>query len=134
MKKQPVSENLAYVPGLCNINHKEIALRRKAGFAGLGVFVVVLVVLLLLSASPWWRLLLITPAFVSAIGFLQAKNKFCVMYAASYQQNATEGSTSAKDVKDEESRKADARRARQINLQAFGIVIVVMVAVFLLPR
>jgi len=134
MTKSQKTENLDYVPGVCNINRKEIALRRKVGFGGLVAFAAVLALLLATSASVWWRLFLITPAFISAIGFLQAKNKFCVMYAADYKQNATEGSKSARTVTDDLSRKADAKRARQINLQAFAVTAVVMAIVFLLPR
>lgn len=134
MTSSKKTESTGYVPGVCNINHKEIALRRKVGMVALVVFALVLALLLTTAASKWWRLFLITPAFISALGFLQAKNKFCVMYASEYKQNASEGSKSARTVTDKLSREADTRRARQINLQSFAVTGVVMVVVFLLPR
>jgi len=134
MTKPKKVENAGYVPGVCNINHKEIALRRKVGYWALVVFAVVFGLLLASSASVWWRLFLITPAFIAALGFLQAKNKFCVMYAADYKQNASEGSKSARTVTDKLARAADAKRARQLNLQAFAVTGVVIAIVFLIPR
>jgi hypothetical protein len=50
----------AYVPGICNINHAEIAYRRKAGYAGLVAFVVIAAVLFGLSANRYTRLVLKT--------------------------------------------------------------------------
>ena len=44
----PTAAPAAYIPGVCNINHAEIARRRMAGYIGLAIFVVMLAVLLFL--------------------------------------------------------------------------------------
>jgi hypothetical protein len=115
----------AYVPGICNINHAEIAYRRKAGYAGLVAFVVIAAVLFGLSANRYTRLVLFLPAFIAAIGFLQAKNKFCVAYGAAGQQNATDGVAKAIAVADKAARAKDKQRARHMNLQAAGISVLI---------
>ncbi len=114
----------AYVPGVCNINYAEIKRRRNAGYFGLILFVVVAAILFVVDANRWFKLILFLPAFIAAIGFLQAKNKFCVGYAASGLQNATEGNTEAQAV-EAAARAIDKARARRINLQAAAIALVV---------
>jgi len=52
--------------------------------------------------------------FVSAIGFLQAKNKFCVGYAAAGLQNADEGSNDATKVLDTSAHTKDKQRTRKM--------------------
>ncbi len=108
----------AYVPGVCNINRAEIAYRRKAGYVGLGISLVLAIVLFGLGLSRWYRLVLFVPLFIAAIGFLQAKNKFCVAYGANGQQNAAEGSAKASKVSDQAAQAKDKHRARTINVQA----------------
>ena len=124
----------AYIPGVCNINHKEVAYRRKAGYFGLGFFVVIAAAFLALAVNRWFYVLLFVPAFVAAIGFLQAKNKFCVAYGAGGQQNADDGSEKARNITDTDAVSKDKKRSRQMNLQAAGIaVIATAAAVVLLP-
>lgn len=108
----------AYVPGVCNINRSEIAYRRKAGYVGLGVSLILAVALFGLGVSRWYRLVLFLPLFIAAIGFLQAKNKFCVAYGANGQQNAAEGSAKASEISDQAAKAKDKHRARTMNLQA----------------
>ena len=124
----------SYVPGVCNINRAEIAYRRKAGYFGLGLFIVVAIVFIALGINRWAYLILFVPAFIAAIGFLQAKNRFCVAYGAGGQQNATEGSAAATKVTDMLAAKKDKQRARQMNLQAALLAIVATaLSVGLLP-
>ncbi len=115
----------AYVPGVCNINHAEIAYRRKAGYFGLGVTVVLFVVMLALNLNPWLRILLVVPAYVAVIGFLQAKNKFCVAYGAAGKQNADESSDAATSITDKAAVLRDKVKARSMNLQAAVIALAV---------
>jgi hypothetical protein len=127
----PVSD--AYIPGVCNINHVEIAYRRKIGYIGLAVFIVLLAILLALPISRYTRIILFLPAFLGAEGFLQAKNKFCVGYAAAGKQNAAEGSDSALDIIEKEAIAKDKKRARQMNLQATAIGVIVTIVSLLIP-
>lgn len=120
-----------YVPGVCNINTKEIAYRKKAGYFGLGLTIIVAAALLTLGLNRYIRIIVIVPIFIAAIGFLQAKNKFCVAYAAAGTQNADDGSEKATAVTDNSAVNADKKRAQKMNLQALAIS-VLLTALFVL--
>jgi hypothetical protein len=66
-----------YVPGSCNIGPAEIALRRRAGHAGLVVTGALGAALLRSDLPRAWRLTLAVPAAGAASGYLQARERFC---------------------------------------------------------
>jgi len=119
---------------MCNINKAEVAYRKKAMWLGIGVSVVLLLVLVALSAPVLTRLLLFVPIYVAAIGYLQVKNKFCVAYGSSGKQNASEGSDVATTIEDDAALAADKKKTRTMNLQAFGISLVVLAIALLIPN
>lgn len=84
-----------------------------------------LAVLLYLQLNTYTRLILNVPLYIAIIGYLQAKNKFCVGYAAASQHNANIGGSLTHDIKDASAIKADKARARRINTQAAIISIIV---------
>jgi hypothetical protein len=131
MSQSTTSE--AYIPGVCNINRAEIASRKKAGYFGIALFVIVAVALYALTAVRLTRLLLFIPAFIAAIGFLQAKHKFCVSYAASGLQNAADDASDVTKVIDQTAHATDKKRARRLNTQAGLIAICITVLAVLLP-
>ncbi len=110
-----------YTPGVCNINQPEIAYRMKAFYLGIGIGIPLFVLLLALSAPAITGLLLFVPAWIGAIGYLQAKNKFCVGYAASGVANNSPEYAETQKIVDEASRQLDKKRARSINIQALAI-------------
>ncbi len=114
-----------YVPGVCNINIAEIKSRRTAGHIGLALTLVIGVVLIALDANRYARFILFIPIFIAAIGYLQARNKFCVGYGSAGMQRTDEQSHEATTVTDASAVTADKARARNLNLQAFTIAIVV---------
>jgi len=122
----------AYTPGVCNINSAEVAYRKKAGYIGAAVFVILLILLLLLDINRWSRLVLFAPAFVAVIGFLQAKNKFCVAYGSSGKQNAAEESSESKSIKDAGAIIKDKIKAKSMNLQAAIIALAATLMVCLI--
>jgi hypothetical protein len=128
------TQSPSYVPGVCNINYEEIAQRRKAGHLGLGIFVVVFVALLFMNISRYYRIILFLPALLGAIGYLQARNHFCVGYAGSGLQNAEEGSDKATAIIEKEALAADKKKARQMNLQAIGIAFLITVIAVIIPH
>lgn len=69
-----------YIPGTCNIGPEEIAIRRRAGHAGLAVTAALATALLRSSLHPAWRLTLALPAAGAASGYLQARQRFCANY------------------------------------------------------
>ena len=129
---QPTSS--AYVPGVCNINRKEIANRRMIGYVGLAASLILLVALIALSLSRYYRLIIFVPAVISASGFLQAKNRFCVGYAGAGQHNAEEGSDAAVKITDESALAKDKKKSSRINRQSFAIAVAVTVVALLIPE
>lgn len=126
-----MSETTNYIPGMCNINPAEITKRRRIGYAGLAASVLLLVVFIVFDASWWIRIIIFIPAFTSATGFLQAKNKFCVGFAGANIQNADNGEKVK--ITDTKSLLLDRLKARKMNLQAFGIAFVVTLITLLIP-
>jgi hypothetical protein len=126
-----MSEATNYIPGMCNINPAEIAKRQRIGVIGLTATVLLLVVFISFDA-PWWiRLILLIPAFTSATGFLQAKNKFCVGFAGANMHHADGGE--AVKITDTKSLLLDKIKARKINLQAFLIASIVTIITVFIP-
>ncbi len=123
----------AYVPGMCNINTAEVAYRRKAMWFGIGLSLILLIGLLLLGAVWWVRILILfVPVYVAAIGYLQVRNRFCVSYGASGQQNASDSSEASTAVGTENAL-IDKKKARRMNLQALGITLMLLALVALVP-
>lgn len=100
----------------------------------LAVTVVAIVLLLSLSVANIIRFIAIAPlGYLTAISYLQAKNKFCVQYASTGKQNADEASKSAVAVADEKAVAADKAKAKKMHMQAIGIGIVIATIIAILP-
>jgi ferric-dicitrate binding protein FerR (iron transport regulator) len=126
------SSAAGYRPGISNIGPAEIARRRRAGHLGLVATVLVLATLVALGVPPIVRLVLLLPAAVATSGYLQAWLKFCAGFGSLGVFNFdTVGVT--QPVLDDEARKRDRRRARQIGLASLVIGVAVAVAAVLLP-
>jgi hypothetical protein len=126
-----MTQTTNYVPGMCNINPMEIRRRRMSGHIGL-ITTVFLVIIFVLAHTEWYfRIIIILPVFLSAIGYLQARNKFCVGLASAGQQHADNGK--AVKITDKKSLDLDKLKTRTMNIQAFVIAIVVTVIVALIP-
>lgn len=125
-----------YTPGVCNINPSEVAYRRKAYYLGLGIGVPLFIALLVLGASPLLSLIMFIPGWIGAIGYLQAKHKFCVGYAASGVHSASETYADVAAVTDEADRFKDQKKARDLNMQslAIGAVVALVTALLLMVR
>jgi hypothetical protein len=73
-------EDNKYIPGVCNIGREEINQRKLVGMIGLVITVVTLLLLTFFNASFGLKLIVIIPAVISSMGFLQARAHFCVFY------------------------------------------------------
>jgi len=120
-----------YIPGVCNINPQEVRKRRLSGHVGLALTVVLAAAALILHATWYFRIVLIIPSFISAIGYLQARNKFCVGFASAKQQNADNGDTVK--ITDQAALKKDSQKSRFMNLQAVVIAAVVTAVICVIP-
>lgn len=58
-----------------NIGPKAIGLRRRAGYVGAAIALALLAILLVIEAPRLWRLALLAPLWMAALGFLQAREK-----------------------------------------------------------
>lgn len=107
-----------YVPGACNIGSREILRRRVVGIAAL-VFAMVSGYTLLAAdeIGRTARLGIFFPLLVSAIGFIQARNKFCLAYGLAGTFNFGKIGDMER-VFDAESKKSDRRKAISILIQA----------------
>ncbi|HET9173932.1 MAG TPA: hypothetical protein VFN56_01480 [Candidatus Saccharimonadales bacterium] len=106
-----------YTPGVCNINPKESAYRRRfgIGFGALGL--IGLAVALAVHAPSWVGIALFLFYWISALSFLQAKNHFCVNYAASGKYNVSDEFGDIAQATAEQHKK-DTLRARRMHIQA----------------
>ncbi len=125
-----VSEtNSGYLPGVCNIGSREIMRRRAVGIAAL-VFALISGYTLYaaddLTKSARWGVFF--PLFVSAIGFIQARNKFCLAYGLAGTFNFGKIGDMER-VFDAESKKSDRSKALVILVQS-AIIAGVTTAIF----
>ena len=118
-----------YLPGVCNIGSREIMRRRAVGIAAL-VFAMISGYTLYaaddLTKSARWGVFF--PLFVSAIGFIQARNKFCLAYGLAGTFNFGKIGDMER-VFDAESKKSDRSKALVILVQS-AIIAGVTTAIF----
>lgn len=120
-----------YIPGVCNIGLQEINRRRRVGWIGLAVALVLFVILAAFNINPWWRLLIFFPVTFSASGFLQAHYNFCAGFARKGVFNFGEiGKT--QEVKDDSAKAKDQKKGKQITRYAAFIgAVVAIICVFI---
>ena len=118
-----------YLPGVCNIGSREIMRRRAVGIAAL-VFALISGYTLYaaddLTKSARWGVFF--PLFVSAIGFIQARSKFCLAYGLAGTFNFGKIGDMER-VFDAESKKSDRSKALAILVQS-AIIAGVTTAIF----
>jgi hypothetical protein len=105
-----------YVAGQCNIGGYEVLRRRIAGYIGSALTILWVLLSHLVHPLSQYRFLVIIPAMVAAVGFLQARKRFCVAYGLGGVENA-EGQVADK-VAEAAHRHADRRQAVRLLLQA----------------
>lgn len=121
-----------YVPGACNIGPAEIARRRRAGYGGLAAAGLLAVALVAVDAPTAARWLVALPLAVGAVGFLQARFRFCAAYGFSGVRNLGSLGT-VEHVEEAEARRADRTKAAAIALAGAAIGVAGAAALVLLP-
>jgi hypothetical protein len=125
---------LEYVAGACNIGPEEIARRQRAAQAGLIATIVIGGALVALGAPSGIgpRLLIALPLTGAAIGWIQARRRFCMAYGLAGTFNfETIGNMSR--VADPAALAADRRTALIIAAQGLAVGIVGAALFALLP-
>ncbi|MDB5237428.1 MAG: hypothetical protein JWL88_530 [Parcubacteria group bacterium] len=110
--------NTQYIPGVCNIGPQEIRMRMMVGWVSLVITLALGALLIYLPVSPWTRLALFFPAFVSAMGFLQAAFDFCVAFGSQGLFNIDKEVGKTESVSQAEFRAKDQKKVVQIYILA----------------
>jgi hypothetical protein len=124
-----MATNQEYIPGVCNIGRAEIKQRRLIGWIGLAACVILWSVFIAAQVAAGWRLTLFVPAFISAIGFLQAAWHFCAKFGLGGVFNFGPNVGQTDTVEQAEFRRQDRRMAlRMIGLSVLIGAIVALAA------
>lgn len=121
-----------YVAGSCNIGKGEI--RRRQTVALIGLFLVFFSASTILGTdqSRSVRLSIFLPAMIFAVGFIQARKKFCLAYGLAGTFNFGKLGSISK-VQSEEDKKADRKTAINIFLQSALLAAAITLVFFALP-
>ena len=120
-----------YIPGVCNIGPAEIRLRKRLGWWGLLITIVLWALFVWLQLPVVWRVILFLPVFFSATGFLQGFMHFCAGFGMRGVFNFGPAVGKTDTVSQAEFRLKDRRKAQQIFIYAMVIgIMVVLVAFF----
>jgi hypothetical protein len=103
-----------YIPGVCNIGKAEIKMRRALGWLGLIATVLLWALFIAMKTPAPWRLTLFVPAFLAAMGYLQAAWHFCAKFGLGGVFNFGPSIGRTDTVEQAEYRKQDRRTALQI--------------------
>jgi len=113
-----------------NIGPRERRRRLIVGVVMFAIVAVVAVSLMLAEAPRAWRLFVIFPAWVGAIGVMQVKEQTCVALAARGLRNMDSGDERIVDAIELDHVRA---QARNVHLQSAVVAIVVTAVVVLMP-
>jgi hypothetical protein len=118
--------NREYIPGVCNIGAAEIAQRRRFGWIGLAVTVLLWAVFAVFGAAAPWRLFLFLPSSMAATGFLQAVLHFCAGFGMKGLFNFGPEVGKTDTVEQAEFRRKD--RAKALRIMGYSALIGTAVA------
>ena len=77
-----------------NLVERGVRRRRAMGIVWLVAAVVATVVLVQIGAPRWWRLMLVAPFALAALGFIQARERTCVFLGLADKRENADGSYS----------------------------------------
>ena len=125
---------LEYVAGACNIGPEEITRRKRAAVAGLLATVLLAVALVALGAPSGAgpRLLIALPLTGAAIGWIQARRRFCMAYGLAGTFNLGKIGEMSR-VTDQRALAADRRTALIIAGQGLLVGLIGAIIFALLP-
>ena len=112
-----------YQAGVCNIGGAEVARRRQFAILGGVLFLALALYSIIQNFSPIATLVLIAPASIFAIGFVQSRKRFCLAYGLMGTFNFQKLGSITK-VEDKAALAADRRMAFQIIVQSMGLALI----------
>ncbi|MBI5357380.1 hypothetical protein HZB74_00820 [Candidatus Saccharibacteria bacterium] len=122
-----------YQAGVCNIAEPEIKHRKNTyGWGGVAISLALFTILSFLDLSPPYYIVLAIPVYTSAMGFLQAKEKFCVWYGMNGVKNMSDEVGETQEIIGEMNRQKDRQKASSIRQKAFiyTFIITAVLAIF----
>ena len=121
-----------YVAGSCNIGKGEV--RRRQTVALIGLFLIFFSASTILGTeqSRSIRLSIFLPAMIFAVGFIQARKKFCLAYGLAGTFNFGKLGSITK-VQSEQDKKADRKNAINIFVQSALLAAAITLVFFALP-
>jgi len=120
----------AYRPGVCNINPREIAHRRRIGIVGVGIAVALAIVLVAIGAPPIARGLVLFPLWGGIVSLEQARRRFCVAFAYGGIRSA-DASDATERVADPADSATDRTTARRM-VASSGVIAAVLTAILVI--
>ena len=124
--------DIEYIPGSCNIGKGEIRRRQLVAIIGLIVSVMTLLVFGLFDSPGEFHLGIFFPLFVTSIGFVQSRSKFCLAYGFAGTFNIGKLGD-IKRVSSKEDRQADRVTALKILGKSFLLASLATAVVLVLP-
>ena len=121
-----------YIPGQCNIGKPEVRLRKIFAWIGLVATAGILASFIVFKTQPLLRLLIFFPMATSALGFLQARERFCIKYGFGGAFNVKNAAGETEAVTALDSRAEDRRKSIKITVQAVLIGVAVAVGAYFL--
>ena len=112
-----------YQAGVCNIGGAEVARRRQVAILGGMLFLALALYSIIQNFSPIATLILMAPASIFAIGFVQSRKRFCLAYGLMGTFNFQKLGSITK-VEDKAALAADRRMALQIIVQSMGLALI----------
>jgi hypothetical protein len=116
-----MQSNECYIAGSVNVGRKERKRRYKNGWFYLVVCLALFLMIYFFKLPRAFGLLIYIPAALSALGFLQAANSFCVYYGLRKEYRLDNESN---NVQDEEDIVADKKTSINIIVVALSIALV----------
>ena len=132
MKMNSKTPDFTYIPGSCNIGKGEIRRRQLVALAGLLFTISTLITLSTFDASLQIRAGIFFPIFVTAIGFVQSRSKFCLAYGLAGTFNIGRLGDIQR-VASEQDRQADRVTALKILGKSFLLALLATAVVLVLP-
>jgi hypothetical protein len=124
--------DIEYIPGSCNIGKGEIRRRQLVAIIGLIVTVMTLLVFGLFDSPGEFHFGIFFPLFVTSIGFVQSRSKFCLAYGFAGTFNIGKLGD-IKRVSSKEDRQADRVTALKILGKSFLLASLATAVVLVLP-
>ena len=112
-----------YQAGVCNIGGAEVTRRRQVAILGGVLFLALALYSIIQNFSPIATLVLIAPASIFAIGFVQSRKRFCLAYGLMGTFNFQKLGSITK-VEDKAALAADRKMAFQIIVQSMGLALI----------